>query len=60
MGGGVNGKSGHMSVFTSFFEALNNAFEVHFFRALFYTISQTLIAYIETMQLILVIKWKYC
>ena len=35
MGQNENGKSGHLSIFTSLFKAFDNAFEVHFFRASF-------------------------
>ena len=43
MGGNEYGKSGHLSIFV-FFKAFNDAFEVQFFRASFYTLSKTLIA----------------
>ena len=38
--GKINGKSSHLSIF----EALTDAFKLHFFRTSFYTLSKTLIA----------------
>ena len=49
-GGNEYGKSSHL-FYCHFFEALYDAFEVHFFQELhFYTLSKTLIAY-RAMQL---------